>query len=92
MPEQEKDEVRKFKIKVVNSLVESHESGRKFEDTGEVFDINDADKVQKYFMDYYADAIRMGLKDEIWNWALDVVEGSEPRPQLGEAEAGGMGR
>lgn len=89
MPEQERDEERKFKLKVVRSVVESHESHR------EGFDIVAADGLTQftaYIKRYFPVVIANGTHDDIYEMCLDIAEGREAMPALGEQEVGGMGR
>lgn len=89
MPEQERDEERKFKLKVVRSVVESHESHR------EGFDLSALDGIEQYtayIKRYFPVVIANGDHDNIYEMSIDIVEGREPMPALGDQEVGGMGR
>lgn len=94
MPEQEKDEDRKFRIKVLISSIEAFETQRKFgvrED--QLLDpYNEASF--KAFIAYTFPVLEHDKKqrEAVWTQLMDILDGNEPRPTLGESEAFGMGR
>lgn len=94
MSDQEKDEERKFRVKVIISSLEAFETKRSFGIKNDQFlDPYNEDSF-KAFIAYTFPVLEHDKKqrDAVWEQIMDILDGNSTRPTLGESEAFGMGR